>query len=438
MAKIKNKKSFNIKNINKYLKSRGNILFFLVLVLGFFNIVLLMFLLSPGKKNPDTQNSKTSAYKNDLPKDFSEVNELSQRNDWSIKSISDYFKALANKKGAVYAYEVLKRAPIPPNIDLHLLGHDVGEVLYKQQGIEGIKYCTEDFRNACSHAIVINMFYKKADKAIPQITEVCHRAPGGPGAYTMCFHGLGHGILAYTGYDFPKTVELCQKTKTKDYYGREFAECVGGAVMEIISGGGHDQATWQRQRPKYLNPSDALSLCKSQFMPSETNDICYTYITPFLFEAAGANLASPTEENYKNAFVFCSNMPKQTQQDLANRANCFGGFGKEFVVLAKSRDIRDVGSMTKEELLTVYRWCTFANETDGTIQCLRTALQSLFWGGENNPDASFSFCAILENQYKDYCYGNLVGTIRQYIVDPAKRTDLCKRLPEVFRADCYK
>src|SRR5581483_2088735 len=51
------------------------------------------------------------------PKDFPDPN------NGNFQQISDYFVKLANKKGARYAFNVLKVAPMAPNLDLHLLGH---------------------------------------------------------------------------------------------------------------------------------------------------------------------------------------------------------------------------------------------------------------------------------------------------------------------------
>src|SRR3989338_10209532 len=139
--------------------------------------------------------------------------------------------------------KIFKAAPLGPNIDLHLLGHAVGDELYKQEGLNGITICDNDFRNACSHSIVIGLFYDKGDGALSEISEACRKAPGGSGAYTMCFHGLGHGILAATGYDMGKTAEYCKKTDTTTCK-RESTECIGGSVMEIIGGGFHDREIW--------------------------------------------------------------------------------------------------------------------------------------------------------------------------------------------------
>ena len=152
---------------------------------------------------------------NPIPKNLLEVSDLSGKN-LSFEELQKYFKDLADKKGARYAFAVLKVAPLGPNIDLHLLGHTVGDVLYKQEGASGITACNNDFRNACSHSIVVGLFYDKGEKALGPISEACRKAPGGSGAYTMCFHGLGHGILSYTGYDMAKAAEICKKTGTKE------------------------------------------------------------------------------------------------------------------------------------------------------------------------------------------------------------------------------
>ena len=216
--------------------------------------------------------------------------------------LKDYFTELANNKGAEYALNVLKIAPIKPGVDMHLLGHAVGDILYKQQGVSGIKVCTPDFRNACSHTIVVGLFYDKGDKALSEIAQACQDAPGGKGAYTMCFHGLGHGVLAYTGYNLEKTIKLCEKTATLEHRRREYIECVGGAVMEIIGGGGHDPDLWEKQSKKYLGTGDPLYPCNADIMPSETRGQCYIYITPHLFNVAGADMGRPTESDFKKAF----------------------------------------------------------------------------------------------------------------------------------------
>lgn len=350
----------------------------------------------------------------------------------SFDELKKYFTNLANQKGAKYAYEELKTADVLPGTDMHLLGHVVGDVLYKQQGAEGIQICTEDFRNACSHSIVVGLFTDKAETALAEIERACQKAPGGLGAYIMCYHGLGHGILAYTGYDFSQTLNLCQKTGTKNHSNREYPECMSGAVMEIISGGGHDRETWAKQRPKYLKADSPLSICSVDFMPEEARGRCYDYLTPYLWEAVGADINSPTDLDFKKSFQLCNQITEDHYQSI-----CFGGFGKEFVGLAQERDIRRVDQMNDTSLKKVVNWCNLAPNNQAVTACLGSALSSIFWGGENDVSAAIRFCHVIsdaENQKN--CFQNLIGQVSFYIKDPKYRESLCQKLPSQFNTEC--
>jgi len=353
----------------------------------------------------------------------------------SFGELAKYFSDLAKKRGGAYAYEILKAAPVPPGTDMHLLGHIVGDVLYGQEGLDGIKVCTHDFRNACSHTIVIGLLLEQGESAFPQIAETCYQSPGGSGAYTMCFHGLGHGVLAYTAYDLEKAVELCEKTGTPEYGYEEASQCISGTIMETLSGV-HDQEVWARQYKKYLKEDDPLYPCSAQFIPEYARYMCYVYLTPHLFEAAGAILANPTPYDYKKAFPFCNEIPVS---DTKNRDACYGGFGKEFVVLAQDRDIRNVDAMTDEQMGNVYKWCLLADNKDGVISCIEHATNSLYWGGENNRGTAIRFCRLLRSaDHQEACFINLIGAVQTYIRDPDYKKEFCEELPDSYRGKCQQ
>lgn len=368
---------------------------------------------------------------------YTEVEELAGK-ELNFPDLSVYFTNLAERKGAAYAYEVLKRIPVPPNIDMHLMGHVVGDILYRQEGLEGIKICTHDFRNACSHSIVVGLFLEKGTAALPEIADACRAAPGGSGAYTMCFHGLGHGVLAYADYDMEKAISLCKKTGTAAYHNREYIECVGGTVMELIGGGFHDRELWAQARPKYLNPTDPLGLCTGSIMPTDAREICIVYATPYLFEVVGANAGSPRAEDFAKAFKYCDALPVWDRQ---NRDACFGGFGKEFVGLALGRDIRSatVANISGEQYQRVYEWCLLAQHKDGTAACLTHAMNSFYWGGENDRTIALQFCATIpvQDQYNSRtCFLNLMGSVRQYIQNTTYKKEFCTEVPVEYRGEC--
>lgn len=351
-----------------------------------------------------------------------------------FQDLSGRFEDLAKNKGGVYAYEVLKRAELPPNTDLHLLGHAVGNILYTEEGVDGVALCTQDFRNACSHSIVIGALNEFGEPALPMIREACKKAPGGSGAYTMCFHGLGHGVFAYYGYELPQTVAFCKQTGTEAYRNREYVECIGGTIMELVGGGGHDRNLWLEAQEKYLDTGRPLAPCTDALVPTIAKEICLTYLTPHMWESVGMDLGNPDPEKLPAAFKLCDTLSDQNLRDA-----CFGGFGKEFTVLAAARDVRDLANMTDEQLSRVISWCEKALVEDGTLSCVRSALNSLFWGGENDPELSFRYCERMNGKttLSQECYKGLASNIAQYIPSPRKEA-LCQRLPTQFSKECAK
>ncbi|HEY0907798.1 MAG TPA: hypothetical protein VGE35_00435 [Candidatus Paceibacterota bacterium] len=360
---------------------------------------------------------------------YSEAGELKGK-ALNFKDLSVFFADLAHEKGAIYAFEVLKRAPLPPNIDIHLLGHVVGDILYEQEGPEGIMLCTSDFRNACSHTIVIGTLLEKGPDSFSEIAALCRRAPGGSGAYTMCFHGLGHGVLAFNDYELPTAVKMCEKASPTR--GREYRECVGGTIMEMISGV-HDVEMWKEKVKKYFKDEDPLYPCSASFIPNEAKSMCYTYLTPHLFTAAGADLGRPDLKSIEKAFTYCDPLKGQS------RNACFDGFGKEFAVLVQNRDIRIIESMTEKQMTRMLDMCELAKPRDGQIKCLLGALHSLFWGGENDPSVSLRMCAVAETRGEGKeCYEDLIKTTGHYISDKKRRTDICEAMIEPYITQCKK
>lgn len=351
----------------------------------------------------------------------------------TFKILQERFETLADDKGAIYAFEVLRRAPLPPNTDLHLLAHTVGDKLYEQQGVEGMAVCTQEFRNACSHAVVVGTLQEfGGEAALPLIRDACRKAPGGPGAYTMCYHGLGHGVLAFYGFEFTPTVELCKKTGTPEFQNGEAIECMGGAVMELMGGGDHDKDLWQKARDTYLSSQQPLMPCTSTIVPEEAKGVCLIYLTPRLFELAGADLGLPDPSVFPKAFSFCEMLPKE---NTSLREACFGGFGKEFIVIAGARDVRRVDQLDDASYARAGDWCMLAGVEDGRNACIKEAVASVFWGGENDPSASFRYCAIVHADVQKACYEHLAGSIAHYFRG-GEKDKWCGRIPEPFRALC--
>lgn len=344
----------------------------------------------------------------------------------TFQELSDRFTALAEQKGAVYAYQVEKYADLPPGTDTHLLGHVIGAVLYQQKGVDGIADCTPDFRNACSHQIVIGVMdeFGAGSSTIAMIHGACEKAPGGAIAYDQCYHGLGHGVFAYFGYNIPKAVAFCKQLGTPEHDYQEYSECVGGMIMELIDGGGHDHDQWVSANQEYLNPKDSLSPCDTSLIPYAVKDYCYIYLTPHLFQAAGADLNSPDPSTFPKAFSFCDAISDPKLRDV-----CYGGFGKEFIPLASSHDIRSVDQFSDPQYSEAISWCMTGTNARAANDCVQEALDSVVWGGENDLHAAIRFCSLVpDSTIQKGCYESTASAISMDRTGDA-RASLCALLP---------
>lgn len=408
------KQRLMIKKVLKfYQNNRARIAFILVL----FNLILLSVFHSPRIKT-----------------NFSELEDLSQKS-FSFDELESFFKDVAERRGPAYAFDLLRVAPLPPDTDVHLLAHSVGNILYKKEGLKGIKICTEEFRNACSHSIVVGAFIEKGTEVISEIAKVCRAAPGGKGAYGMCFHGLGHGVLAAQNYDLRSAANLCRQVGTPEFGYTESAECVGGVIMEAIEGV-HDRDAWEAQKATYFRDDDPLFPCnQGDWIISNSRDVCFSYLTPHLWQTAGADLGNPTGVDFEKAFTYCGRLSGDEEK---HKEACYGGFGKEFVGLVKARDIRSVDELTVSQAETVYKWCLLAKDPGGVGACVRDALNSLYWGGENKPDGAITLCDVVkEDGLKMMCLNHLAEIFNYYSTDLVQLKLLCNKLPETFGEKCY-
>lgn len=350
----------------------------------------------------------------------------------TFDEVSDYFKKIAQSEGAEYAFQELATATLPPNVDMHLLGHTIGNVLYEKEGVDGIKKCTHDVRNACSHAIVVGEFLKEGENAFETISQACKNAPGGLGAYTMCFHGLGHGVLAFTSYDYEDAVSLCQKVGTAEYSHREAKECIGGMTMEMLSGF-HNPEAWEKQKSRFLKITDPLSPCNSSYIPKDHQFFCYLYLTPYFFELTFGNLSLVEPTGFSKSMEYCQLIPDSQPE---NKDACFGGFGKEFVVLAKNRDVRLSHESGREEIATIIKWCTLTPKEANQQSCLKYALNSLYWGGENDISDAIIFCQESPINHQKWCINELVGGVKYYAKSQEEFNQACQKLPTEWRVEC--
>ena len=346
----------------------------------------------------------------------------------SFSELSVFFVNLAKERGATYAFYILINANLPFGMDTHLLGHFVGGELYAQKGLEGLEVCTSDLGFACAHSIVIAALFENGLKIFDEINFICEQTEG-PGSYAMCFHGFGHAVLAYAEYELPDAIELCKKVGTVKYNNYEIKECIGGVIMEM-RGGIHDTDLWEANGLKYLDDDNPFTLCQASYIPLEAREVCYIYLTPFIFDSVGAK-DFPTKEDYINALARCEEIELEEYREI-----CYGGFAKEFVNLEYGRDVTKIESSTNEQLEHMAQACYLAPNEEGRSACIEHTIYALTRSGLYEYSLAGRYCSLVSEQYQDVCFRKVVNVVFQYRDTPVFRNEFCDYVETAYKPLC--
>ncbi|MBL4644797.1 MAG: hypothetical protein JKX80_02940 [Candidatus Pacebacteria bacterium] len=132
------------------------------------------------------------------------------------------------KKGADSSYKKFidsnKSAPLGVQ---HIRAHVMGEALFSTEEINGIAICDSNFGFGCFHGLFTVGFASRGRSFIKEADTTCVARYGVFG--TGCQHGIGHGIVEYTGPDrLNEALSLCKETSQPT----PLLGCTSGVFME--------------------------------------------------------------------------------------------------------------------------------------------------------------------------------------------------------------
>ncbi len=371
-----------------------------------------------------------------------ELNEL-RGVSWGYDEYADYFSALAEEKGSSYAYRVLAGAPIAYGVDTHMLAHVIGYVFHKEKGAQALADCTPDFQNGCAHAVVTQELIQNGADSLTRLMEVCAGKTERTEEYTACFHGIGHGLIAYTAYDFKRASEKCREvyefllpSQNIENAEEMWGECVGGATMELGLGI-HDKAARDLVKGIYMPDSDILMPCDAPYLAKEVRPWCYLYNRQRFFTAAGrtADDRVPNPETYAQALRYCAQIPPG-EQDSINA--CYGGFGVDFTYFANGNDGRDLGLMPDAALDNIHTWCTLAPDYNGVSACTLTAVGIVAGGKGDDMSGAVRFCRRApDSEISRRCFTTLIPIAREAL-ERGEFAAFCSGIPAEHRVSCMQ
>ncbi len=115
------------------------------------------------------------------------------------------------------------------NNSCHEFLHELGKAAYKKYGdfTEAIKYNDEFCVSGFTHG-VIQAHFKSSKNLLTTLQTTCKDYPEGKHITWQCNHGLGHGLMYFTGNNLPESIKYCKLLSSDS----QRSACANGAYME--------------------------------------------------------------------------------------------------------------------------------------------------------------------------------------------------------------
>lgn len=212
----------------------------------------------------------------------------------------------------------------------------------------------------------------------------------------QCVHGLGHGLMIYTGYDMPLALETCDALSTS----WDQTSCTGGVFMENLQ-------TSYGTKSKWLRDDDPLFPCPT--VAQRHKLYCYLMVTSRILDVVGGD--------WQQTVDWCRKAEK------AWVATCFQSLG------------RDASGRTLQNGKEINRICSLAG--DMTDQCLYGAARDIT-SMDAGARRSAGFCAATKATYRAICFNGIGTILGGFARESAERKAACRAaVPKAFWADCF-
>lgn len=212
----------------------------------------------------------------------------------------------------------------------------------------------------------------------------------------QCIHGLGHGLMIYTGYDLPGSLKTCDDLRT----GFDRVSCSGGVFMENFNSS-------YGVTSKYLRKGDPIYPCND--VAERHKLYCYLLVT--------ANILRVENGDLRRTADACR---------LSERGwvkTCYESFG------------RDASGIAGKSVSKALASCRLAKRNEG--DCLygvsREIVNSDAAGGRGG-----RFCARAPSRYRVHCYEGVGSVLASIEPTPAALRATCRTVSGRYAHGCLR
>jgi mono/diheme cytochrome c family protein len=234
--------------------------------------------------------------------------------------------------------------------------------------------------------------WKLAGVAADQVAAVASTACKDPTIeanafiYYQCNHGLGHGLMLYTGLNLPKALDYCHKLQTQS----DSIMCSGGVFME-------NQSSSFGLHSQWLSKKNLLFPCNSKYVKRDDKLYCYLLVTSYILPHVHGSWTKTAQ--------WCR------KSDPGWVQYCFQSMG------------RDVSGVAVHDPQQMKSFCAQAGDAaNGQKECIYGAIRDIMNNNAQDPQGA-AYCKTVDARFRDYCFygmGTILGT--QHADAEGKRT----------------
>jgi hypothetical protein len=212
----------------------------------------------------------------------------------------------------------------------------------------------------------------------------------------QCVHGLGHGLMIYTGYDLPLALKTCDQQATA----WDQTSCTSGVFMENLSSSYGVKSRWLKDaNPIY--PCDAVAQRHKLY--------CYLMVT--------SRILPLVNWDWRKAAEWCR------RSDRGWVGTCFQSLG------------RDASGSSNRDPRTILEHCAVAGNMEG--DCIYGAARDIV-SNDAGAAAASRFCALAPGGYRPRCFEG-IGTILGNLYPSGEdRRKACAGVTRTFYAACVR
>jgi hypothetical protein len=288
----------------------------------------------------------------------------------------------------------------------HDVAHKAGNLAFEIFGDRAFKEGGAECHSGLYHGATEAYFKKFGTAKLGENLKTLCSYGGNDFFNHQCFHGIGHGLMAWTNYELIEALETC------DMLDQLRDSCYTGVFMENIVGG---LAKEQRGQPggghftKYLNDDPQY--------PCTVVDVKYRSSCYFLQTSRMMQLL-----NYEFAQVAKACNAAESSYHYV----CFSSLG------------RDIGAVNRKNPSNAIQACSQAPAGQLRIGCLGGAVQDYFWD-PSGQDSAIAFCQLLtESAEKSACYSTIFQRASDLLTDRSARDAFCAKPETAHQTDCRR